>query len=300
MPGLISEIQLAAIDHNVPIDAVLRRMKLCTAKLGLSSLAAWVDLELNGYTSNLPPYRKLSGQPFAWNPYNGWIPILTESAKDMAFISRTPITQSISALRDLLENSNTDELFQYPMSHDLVLQLNSMLEFPSPRMMVKVSRSAIVGILETVRNMALDWSIKMENNGVLGEGMSFESTEKERAKVAMSTYNIGKIGSFVGNLGNENTSRDIIAVSGGVRPIIDTVLKIRNDLPALQQAGVNTGALAESLDALEDEATSPAPRSGKLASLLDDMRSILIGAAGNLAADGALAAIAAATKVVGS
>jgi hypothetical protein len=148
--------------------------------------------------------------------------------------------------------------------------------------------------------MVLDWSIEMEKKGILGKGMSFEPVEKERAEVAMSTFNIGKIRSFAGNLGNHNASRDLFATNVvDVRVIIDAVGRIRGELPALRLAGADTEALALHLDALEEEAKSSAPNSGKLAALLDDARLILVGAAGNLTAEGALALIAAAARVVG-
>ena len=168
-------------------------------------------------------------------------------------------------------------------------------------MVIKISRSHLVTIIETVRDMSLDWAIEMERKGVLGEGMSFEPTERERAQVAMSnlsTFNIGSIGSFNGILGNENTSRDITS-NVDVQSIVETVQKIRKAIPELQAAGVDGAALSRSLDAIDSEANSTKPDSRKLRGLFGDVRSMLIGAAGNLTAEGALALIAAASNLLG-
>lgn len=300
MPGLISELQRDALDPNFPVDALLRRMKLCAVKLGLAKIEAWVDSELNGYTGKLPKYRQLSGQPCAWNPYNGWIPIMMASVRDTEMVSSAPVGQSIGSIRDLLENTSRDNSgsLHYPMPDSLVFLLREHMNYDTPRMIVKIGRSNLVTIVDTVRNMVLDWAIEMERKGVLGEGMSFEPTERERAQVAMSTFNIGSIGNFVGNLGNDNASRDIIS-SVDARSIIDIINKIRNEIPALQAAGINGATLAHSLDAIEQEASEPKPDPGKLRALLGDVRSMLVGAAGNLTAEGAIALISAATNLIG-
>lgn len=302
MSGLIAELQRDALNPSFPVDSLLRRMKVCAAKLGLPALEVWVDSELNGYRGRkIPKYRELSGQPVAWNPYNGWIPIMMNSAKDQRLISRAPIGQSISSIRDLIDNGDGSNA-HYPLSPEIVAILNSGLDFQTPRMVLQIGRSHLVTIIETVRNMSLDWALEMERKGVLGEGMSFEPTERERAQVAMSksTYHIGSIGSVIGNLGNENTVRDINISSLDARSITETVNKVREAIPQLQTAGVDGAALSRSLDAIDGEVNSAKPDSGKLRALFGDVRSMLVGAAGNVTAEGALALIAAAANLLGS
>jgi AbiTii-like protein len=47
--------------------------------------------------------------------------------------------------------------------------------------------TALVGILETVRMVILNWTLKLEEDGILGEGLSFSSSEKQTA--SEHTYN---------------------------------------------------------------------------------------------------------------
>ena len=50
----------------------------------------------------------------------------------------------------------------------------------------RLSRSAVVGIIDAVRNMVLDWCLQLEEDGILGEGLVF--TAKEKAAAAQSNY----------------------------------------------------------------------------------------------------------------
>ena len=49
----------------------------------------------------------------------------------------------------------------------------------------------------------LDWSLQLQTDGILGEGMSFRPEEKAKVSGNNDTYHIGSIGSFAGNLGGQ-------------------------------------------------------------------------------------------------
>lgn len=213
MAGLIEEIQRNALDSSVPVDALLRRVKLAAAKLGLPPLASWVDQELNGYScsaAELPEYRKLHGQPAAWNPYNGWIPVHCDDRQLADMISMAPVSQSCASLQDLM-NHHEGGLLHFPIPAGLVGELNKIMNFQTARMIIQINRGHLVGILDTVRNTVLDWAIEMEGKGVIGEGLSFNAEEKAQAKEAMTTIHIGSIGNLAGNLGVGNSSGAINA-----------------------------------------------------------------------------------------
>jgi AbiTii len=65
-----------------------------------------------------------------------------------------------------------------------------------------INRTQIFRVLEAIRNTVLEWSLKLEQSGILGEGMTF--TREEVQKAAMVTYNIQ---SFTGILGNVSSSQ---------------------------------------------------------------------------------------------
>jgi hypothetical protein len=65
MATLIEQLQEEALDPKVSLTDLLRKTKLCAAKLGLRGAVEWVDHELNGYPAGvkLPDYRQLSIGP---------------------------------------------------------------------------------------------------------------------------------------------------------------------------------------------------------------------------------------------
>jgi hypothetical protein len=48
--SLIEQLQFGAVDGSAPITDLLRKAKLAAVKLGADEFAAWIDLEMNGYT----------------------------------------------------------------------------------------------------------------------------------------------------------------------------------------------------------------------------------------------------------
>lgn len=297
MSGLINEIQRSCLDDAVNVESLLRRVKLAASKLKLGSLENWVDSELNGYSGKLPEHRILHGQPAAWNPYNGWIPIQVDDAFMIDLLSTARVGQSIGGLRDLIENSDGG-LYHFPLPPELIVKINEMMNFQTARIVVQIPRGGIVGILDSVRNRVLDWAIEMERNGVIGEGFSFGAQEVESAKAVMTTFNIGKIDNFAGNMGMGNTSGDISLTSTNVTEIKETMQKLRDAVPSLVEAGADE-KLADIIDAVIVEADKPTPEVGRLKSLTQDVRAALAGAAGNLTAEGAMGLIGGVLRLLG-
>lgn len=297
MSGLIVEIQKACLDEAVPVESLLRRVKLAATKLKLGDLESWVDSELNGYSGEIPPHRILHGQPSGWNPFHGWVPVQTNEARIADLLGTAMVAQGIGGLRDLISNSDSG-LFHFPLPDELVIEINKLMQISTPRIVVQVPRGGIVGILDFVRNKVLDWAIEMERNGVIGEGLSFADQEVESARTVMTTFNIGKIDNFAGNMGTGNTSGDISLTSHNVTEIKAALHKLREAVPLLVEAGA-IDTLPEIIDAAIVEADKEAPDTGKLRNLTQDIRAALAGAAGNLTAEGALALVGGILRILG-
>ncbi|MBJ7577893.1 hypothetical protein JHC09_08340 [Devosia sp. MC532] len=237
MTGLIEEIQRDALDPNIPVTTILRKVKVAASKLSLPNLEDWVQMELTGYNGELPSYRQLYGRPMAHNPYQGWIPIMMASDEDQNLLSEAPISQAISSLEDLIDRSKSGFVqIEYPAA--VIRLLNQQLDIELGRMANHLSITQIQSIINTVRNMALDWAVRMEQRGIIGEGLTFNASEKEQAKSAMNTFNVGNIGQFIGALGSGNTTGDISASqSAQSDEIFDRLIDIAKqqvELPADQ------------------------------------------------------------------
>jgi len=70
---------------------------------------------------------------------------------------------------------------------------------------VRYSKNVLVSIVDTVRNLVLDWAIKLELEGILGEGVSFTVEEKKKAAEAGAGIYINYGHHHQGDLsGNQN------------------------------------------------------------------------------------------------
>jgi hypothetical protein len=121
--------------------------------------------------------------------------------------------------------------------------------------------------------------------------MSFNREEKKIAG-ASTTFNIGTIGSMIGNLGSNNTSGDINASEISVEQVKSLVDQLLPHARSLKAAGADAPLLDSALGEIAKQTKSSALDQSKLRSSLKDLRNALSGAAGNIIASGALAAIA--------
>ena len=194
MSALVLQLQQDIRRSRGSVTELLRTAKLISAKLGLSDISEWIKCELEGYTRNeFPPYRFISGGTLQiLNPVNGW---------QTAGHYREPIPtgQPISQLETL---SNEKTAVLQPPRHikvaGAVESMDYMVNQFSQRILI--SGTQIRGILEAVTEKLLDWSIELEQRGILGENMSFQPEEKASAQ--NQTFNIQQFTGVLGNVSN--------------------------------------------------------------------------------------------------
>ena len=290
MSGLIEEIQREALDTKVSVTSLLRKVKLTAVKLGLDSLESWIEQELNGFSNEVPDYRIVIGNLVAWNPVNGWIHVQSNSHEFMETVSQAQIRQSIASLEDLLAAGSGGHM-NLPLAAEGVNFINNMSNYKAARMAHQISRGDLVSIVSTVRNMVLDWTIEMEKKGVLGAGMSFAPEERALAQQVMTTINIGSVEQIVGNVGSHNTSGDISVNKIPVDALNNLIETLRTALPRLSEEGIDSESLEHIIDDIETEGSLEQPEARKLRGLLSAARTVLIGAAGSITAEGAMALI---------
>lgn len=292
MLGLIEEIQRDAMDQTVSISTLLRKVKVAASKLALPPAELWVEHELNGYpsTEKIPNYRRLSGKPMALNPYNGWIPIILGDTKLDRMLSTCPLIQSIASIEAILDKNETN-FVQVPLSAGMISQINDVMDIKFGTMAVHISTGQVHGLLDAVRNSVLEWTLKLEQAGIKGEGLSFSREEKQLAKEASTTINIGSIGSMVGNLGAHNTAGDISGSQISATQIHDLTEQLRPYIQRFKSSGADAEILDKSLTELVRQAGSSRPDPNAMRSNLTDLRNALSGAAGDLIASGAITII---------
>lgn len=179
--SIVLELQAASMNSGTDITELLRKAHLVAYKLSLKSFEKWTNLELSGYDDKeVPPYRHVDGSLKAWNPYNGWIPLMSRDPNDpFAKLSHTHLRFSVGVIQESVERGDPVQVLSF--SSQMESYILSLMELPL-RPALHVSRSAFVRILDEVRNVIFKWSLKLERDGILGEGMTFTPTERKAAQ----------------------------------------------------------------------------------------------------------------------
>ncbi len=201
MSGIVIELQKEALNEQVSVESLLRKAFLVAKKLKLEDFEEWINQEQNGYNQQAPDYRNIRGEIKAWNPYNGWIPVVMP-AKVANFITNMPLGISISAISDTYNSSEGG--VHLTVNATLTEFLNNSSDYPfSTKYIFCTSKSELYRIMSTVRNKILDWSLLLEENGILGDDMTFTDKEKE---IALNTQ---VINNYTNNFYGETKDVDI-------------------------------------------------------------------------------------------
>lgn len=290
MDSLVLELQRDALMSGSPVTDLLRKAIVAAKKLGITEFEVWAENELSGYPPDvdIPRYRNVRGDIKAWNPYHGWIPVLLQDANLAERLSARNCSQGIAELESLLQSSDNNGLLQMPFPKANEQRLMSMMELPLVPTLV-VSRTAVVRIVDTARNTVLNWALRLEQDGILGYGMSF--TPDERSRAAGHTYNITNFhGSVTGSQiqqfspGASQTNRAGLDVAD----LPALIEQLRLALPELKLDPVKEQDLNADLETLESQLKATKPKAEILRSALNSVRTVLEGAGSSLVASGLL------------
>lgn len=298
MPSLVEELQRDALDQSVSLTELLQKCLVVAIKLEIDEFASWARLELDGYKekNKIPEYRIVHGEPQVFNPYRGYQPLRFANHKQADKMSIMHFNQPIGEIEhDLREADKSGPAGSFQVSYPVILEkrLMEVMEIPM-KPSLQVSTSKFHNITNAVRKVVLEWSLKLESDGILGEGMSFSQEEKEKAQSV--TYHIKNY--IQGNIEHSQVqveSVDSIQKGSFQGFDISQLKNIIRDLKAsLDKIGIEGDTKAELLSeirTLESQTDSPKPKTSILRESLISVRKILEGAAGNLMASGLLSQI---------
>lgn len=208
--SIVLQLQSLASDPNSNIEELLNKSLLVARKLKIKEFRKWCELELEGYEKNtLPEYRKFRGQLKVFNPYHGFQTFIIPDDLDEV-VTSISINLSVGEINNLLKQDG--DSFENVISNQAKRQLMSLqggydLE---PRVIFK--RSQLLGITSKLRNIILNWSLQLEEDGILGKGLKFSDKEKEAA-MSVNHFNIqnlqGVAGTISGGTINQNNQINI-------------------------------------------------------------------------------------------
>lgn len=205
--SIILELQELAANPNSDVEELLNKTFMVARKLKISQLIDWCNNELLGYkTNNIPDYRKIYGELMVFNPYRGLIPFsVPESIREL--VTLIEYRSPVSEIRNLILNSQNGK-FVWDMPNDVKLSLmqiqNSHVKL-EPK--VIVHKTDLMNIQSNIRKFILNWALKLEEDGILGEGVQFSKHEKELAMT--NQFNIQNMQGFVGNISSGNIQQNI-------------------------------------------------------------------------------------------
>jgi hypothetical protein len=200
MGALVLELQADALNRSVRASDLVRKALVVAVKLDLPDLKKWCDVELNGYTKEaIPDYREVRGEVRAWNPYHGWIPVLVNDSEVMEMLQIRRVMNPLASIEHSVYNK-TESTIQMPYDANTLQLLASGFQGYAAGLIptLLISRNSLSNILDAARTVVLDWSLRLEREGILGEGMTFTRSERERA--ARITYNVGSFSGVIGNV----------------------------------------------------------------------------------------------------
>ncbi len=284
MASLVTELQRAALDEKSAVSSLLRKALVVATKLQVSDFESWARSELEGYQDEgvpVPAYRKLNGAPHVWNPYHGYQDLQCGSAKLAETISIMPLGASVDALEQGSRSSSGTWIFSYPpdKEHSLMNAMSGVKMKPS----LHISESAIRGVLGRVRTIVLQWSLTLEQQGVLGEGMTF--TQEERAQAAavhIDTFIQGVSGSQIqvnspGARQQQGMSHEQLVEMRKLVELVEGGLRGATDSEEVRE-------LRAEVQTLRAQSESPKPKRSIIRESLSSLRAILEGAAGEVLA----------------
>lgn len=292
MSSLVVELQREALDRSVPVSDLLRKAKVVATKLDLREFLAWIEHELEGdFGEEGPKYRVVKGSVRALNPYQGWVPVLFTSDPDVeSALTKRRINNPIAELEslDARTSSPNGSLKMSLSSHQHELLWQSLDEEPT-EIAVFFDKSRISGILDAVRNQVLDWSLKLETAGILGEDMSFSEREKNIAHTSTVNFHINHIGKLTGNLGPVSDHSSVTAnqfTTGDLDGLRRLMPRIHRLLPDLAEEGVDVDQLRATVAEVESELSAPEPNRARLRTVLGSLGRMLEGIPGGIIASG--------------
>lgn len=246
MPNsIIQEIQSNSLDNSFPIAELLRKAFAVSTKLGLVEFREWTAYELNGYRGDeVPDYRRIKGTLKCFNPYRGWMPAQIQDRELENSVTICPNNQSIGEVEHLLRGDGSLQA-QLPGSQQQVLQ--EWFDF-NGEFTVFISKANLQGIVDTVRNRILEWSLQLEADGVLGNGIKFTTEEVEKAQVTQQNIHIGNFQGVLGNTENSSVTQNLnmTVTEGNFEQLVDA-LRGHNvafdDISDLKQAISEDGAV---------------------------------------------------------
>lgn len=287
LESIVLELQRESISSNINISDLLRKALFVARKLKVKEFENWVLQEMNGYKisrDEIPDYREIVGHVQHFNPYHGWSPVIIQDEKILNILQRNKIAQSVTVIEELVKSDSDYLAMELPQG--VQNMLSDYFKEPT-QFQLRFTKSQAQHTLETVRNIILDWALKLEEDGIMGEGLSFSEKEKQEAK--KQNYNITNFyapASGVQFQQNTVNSTQIMTNGVDVGQISEFISKLKENLIHAGLSEEQQSVVESEVETISAELVSVQPQPTVIQKSLQSIRTALEGAGGNLIASG--------------
>lgn len=299
MGSLISEIIKEAVDSDSSVTFLLQKAYVVAKKLQLTNFEQWLKLELDGYYNDqdkIPDYRKVQCTLMGYNQHRGWeevvfyndnptecqcsnenpsivnlhYPISTFDLQDQKAGGKFMLSISPESQANLNEASNYDTAYAY------------QLGYPSAQ-----------SILSRVRIAVLDWALELEKQGILGEDMSFNDYEKQKAASSTTINNFfsGDVNNSQIQQNSNHSSQTIILEQNDIDSIKQLVSLLNDSIPDLPVEKDNIDCISEQLKVISKEMRAKEPKKSIISKCFSTVKNILVNVPTNLLVSGIISEI---------
>ena len=209
-----------------------------------------------------------------------------EDATEAAYMAKCFVGQPVGELEDLVRHAKDNLEFPFDPKTESRLMQGMDVPFRPTRLL---SRAALSGILDAVRNMVLDLCLKLEKDGVLGEGLVFSAKEKEAAAHSGYTINYNAPVSHSQIQQGSPYASQTMTVSESDKPAIADFLRaLKEHTPELHLDASATEKISVEVRTLETQVASESPSRKVVQQSLHTVRNVLEGCVGSIIASGLL------------
>lgn len=246
-----------ARDGKSDLQDLLRHALVVAAKLKVEDFRTLIDAELNGYQGQLiepPKYRQCVASLKLPKPYGGFTDVnFPQDAQLENQLTRIHLSMPVAQLQSILESNQP--AVSIGLSAEARNALRRMCGNDDDILILQrwVHMSDVAKAIAGIRNVILEWALKLEDEGILGEGMTFSDDEKQRAaqspgvhiqnfhgvfgNVSGQNVQIGDYGSIHQQLKDAGVSQ---AERNELENILDALKKAKADeKPSLVQRGMD-------------------------------------------------------------
>ena len=276
---IVHELQKKALIENIAISDLLRNAYAVAVKLNLIDFEQWLKNELNGYRNEheLPEYRFVQGIMRSYNPVYGWMDVTVSDKRLIYALENLPIIDKISEIENLAKSGQ--ELYkQFPPEMTRSFAQNNL----GMQAVIFFSKQQFHGIVDSVRTKVLDWSLVLEQKGIVGEEMTFNEKEHVTARNItinnlVSSVTNAPIQQGTGNTMNiERCENDL----SNMKFLVSEIKKLIDTMPQ----GEERETLQADIASVECQLKSPNPKMEIIKELFSSTRNILEGTCGSLIA----------------